>query len=126
MNQRTEWIAMGLAAVLAGGALGTAALPAPAGAQEQAQTQAQETIFGSQLMTAEERAAYRQRILAAKTEEERERIRSEHHARMLERAKEQGVTLPEEPPAGGMHRGMGGGMGPGMGGGMGGGKGMGR
>ena len=40
---------------------------------------------------------------------------------MRERAKERGVTLPEDPPA----RGMGGGMGSGAGGGMGGGMGKG-
>jgi len=111
MKQRTAWFGMGLAAVLAAGALGPVTVAAPAAAQEQAQ----ETVYGSQLMTAEERAAYRQRLMAAKTEEERNQIRAEHHVRMQERAKERGVTLPEEPPMGGMH------MGPGMGGGMGGG-----
>jgi hypothetical protein len=123
--KRTTWIALGLAAALAGGALWQAALPAPAGAQEQ--EQAQEMIFGSQLMTAQERSEYRQRLMNAQTEEERQQIRAEHHTRMMERAKERGVTLPEEAPAGGMHMGpgMGGGKG-GMGGGMGPGKGMGR
>ena len=75
-------------------------------------------IYGSQLMTAQERDAHRNKMRAAKTEQERERIRAEHHEQMKVRAKERGVTLPDEPPAGrgpGMGPG-GGGMGPGGGG----------
>jgi uncharacterized protein HemX len=86
----------------------------------------QETIYGSQIMTQQERTEYRSRMRAANTAEEREQIRKEHHERMKERAKTQGVTLPDEPPAGGGGRGPGGGgMGPG-GGGMGPGGGRGR
>jgi uncharacterized protein HemX len=86
----------------------------------------QETLYGSQIMTQQERNEYHTKIRAAKTAEEREQIRKEHHERMKERAKTQGVTLPDEPPArgGGMGPG-GGGMGPG-GGGMGPGGGRGR
>jgi hypothetical protein len=90
------------------------------------QVQKQEQIYGSQLMTQQERVEYRARMRAAKTAEEREQVRLEHHERMKERAKQRGVTLPDAPPArgGGMGPG-GGGMGPG-GGGMGpGGGGMG-
>lgn len=85
--------------------------------QEPTQQQTQERIYGSQLMTRQERAEYRSKMRAAKTAEEREQIRKEHHERMKERAKERGVTLPDEPPArgGGMGPG-GGGMGPGGGG----------
>lgn len=91
----------------------------PEPAKEQAQTQKQEQIYGSQLMTPQERADQRAKMRAAKTAEEREQIRKEHHKLMQERAKARGMTLPDEPPA------MGGGMGPG-GGGMGpGGGGMG-
>lgn len=87
----------------------------------------QEQIYGSQLMTQQERNEYRTNMQAAKTAEEREQIRNEHHERMKERARAQGVTLPDEPPArgGGMGPGGGGkgpgggGMGPGGGGGMG-------
>jgi hypothetical protein len=90
--------------------------------QEQLQLQEQEQIYGSQLMTTEERDAFRARMRAATTAEERERIRSEHHEQMKERAKAQGMTLPDTPPqrggmgygAGGV--GAGGGMGPGKGG----------
>ena len=79
----------------------------------------QDQIYGSQLMTKEERMEYRKKQLNAKSAEEREQIRQEHHALMQERAKAQGKKLPDEPPAGGaMHKG--GGMGSGDGGGMGG------
>ena len=84
----------------------------------QQQVKKQEQVYGSQLMTREERVAYRAKMRAAKTPEEREKIRAEHHEQMKVRAKERGVTLPDMPPA------MGGGMGPG-GGGMGPGGGMG-
>jgi len=72
-------------------------------------------------MSAEERAAYRQQIMKATTAEERERIRAEHHEKMMVRAKAQGVTLPDPMPAGGMGQGrqmMGPKDGSGMGGGM--------
>lgn len=85
----------------------------------QEQTQAQEQVFGSQLMTPQERAEYRNRLRTAKTQEERDRIRAEHHQQMMERAKERGVSLPDKPPTRGQGMGPGGGMG---GGGMGGGR----
>ncbi len=84
-------------------------------AQDKVQTQEQEQIFGSQLMTLQERAEYRARMQAATTAEERERIRTEHHELMKSRAAERGMTLPDEPPVGGMGMGPGGMMGPGGG-----------
>lgn len=76
-------------------------------------------IYGSQLMTNQERIEHRTKMQAAKTAEEREQVRQQHHEQMQLRAKEQGVTLPDTPPAqgGGQGRGMGpgGGMGPGAG-----------
>jgi hypothetical protein len=63
---------------------------------------------------------------SAKTAEEHEQMRLEHHEQMKERAKEMGVTLPDEPPARGMGMGKGMGGGQGMGKGMGGGQGMGK
>lgn len=54
-------------------------------------------MYGSQLMTPEERAEQHNKMCAAKTDEEREQIRKEHHERMQERAKAKGVTLPEMP-----------------------------
>ena len=70
-------------------------------------------IYGSQLMTNQERIEHRNKLLAAKTAEEREQVRLQHHEQMQLRAKEKGVTLPDAPPAqgGGQGRGMGGGMG---------------
>ncbi len=66
-------------------------------------------IYGSQLMTPEERNEHRARMRTARTEEERERIRAENHERMKQRAEERGITLAEVPPE------RGGGMGPGGG-----------
>lgn len=80
-----------------------------------AQTQQQEVVYGSQLMTPQELRAYRLKMRQAKTVEERAQIRAEHHRQMQERAKERGVTLPEAPPPQGMHRGVGPGAGPGGG-----------
>lgn len=74
-------------------------------------------IYGSRLMTEEERMQYRDRMMAAKTPEEREQIRREHHEKMKERAREKGLTLPDEPGSKGMGYGHGpGGMGYGAGG----------
>ena len=78
-------------------------------AKEKTQTQKQEQVYGSQLMTQQERTEHRAKMRAAKTAEEREQIRKEHHERMKERAKERGVTLPDEPPARGGGMGLGGG-----------------
>lgn len=85
-------------------------------APDNVQTQEQEQIFGSQLMTQQERADYRARMHAATTAEERDRIRTEHHELMKSRAAQRGVTLPDEPPVGGMGMGPGGMTGPGGGG----------
>ena len=76
------------------------------------------------MMTEQEQNEYRARMQAAKTNEEREQIRMEHHEMMKKRAEKQGLSMPDSPPSG--RGGMGGGMGPGMGGGMGGGKGKNR
>jgi hypothetical protein len=86
-----------------------------------------EQIYGSQLMTQQERNEHRDKMRAAKTAEEQEQIRKEHHEQMEERAKASGVTLPDEPPARGTGMGPGGSAGPGGGGmGSGGGKQRGR
>jgi len=86
---------------------------------------ADQPIYGSQLMTNQERMEHRTKMNAAKTVQEREQVRLEHHEQMQLRAKERGVTLPNTPPAqgGGMNQGMGAGGGMGSGGGMGGGRG---
>jgi hypothetical protein len=105
-------------------------------ARNETQQEAQQPIYGSHLMTEQERAEHRAQMRAAKTAEERERIRKEHHERMEIRAKERGVTIPDEPPPRGGGKGPGrmgppssgmgpGGAGMGPGGGMGGGMGPG-
>lgn len=71
-------------------------------------------VYGAQMMTQQEMDEHRAQMRAAKTLEERERIRAEHHQRMVIRSREKGLTLPDEPPA------RGGGMGPGWGAGRGG------
>ena len=84
--------------------------------QDQINKMPDQNIYGSQLMTQQERDAHRKKMRSAKTYEEQQRIRNEHHEQMKVRAKERGVTLPDEPPAGrgpGMGPGPGGGMGPG-------------
>ena len=75
-------------------------------------------VYGQQLMTEQERTEYRARMQAAQTEQEREQIRQEYHVQMQERASQQGIKLPDEPPAMGM--GQGGRMGQRTGGGGGG------
>src|SRR5690606_38045908 len=56
-----------------------------------------DAVFGRQLMTQEELQQHRQTMQSLETREERQQYRQEHHQRMLERARERGVTLPEEP-----------------------------
>jgi len=112
--------------------LATLAGPVLAADQDQLRTQDQmmtqdqinkmpdQQIYGHQLMTQQERNAHRAKMRSAKTYEEQQRIRNEHHEQMKVRAKEKGVTLPDAPPANrgpGMGPGPGGGMGPGGGGG---------
>lgn len=49
---------------------------------------------GWSLMTAEERTAHRDKMWSAKSYEECKSIQQNHHQTMLERAREQGKTLP--------------------------------
>ena len=88
---------------------------------------AQEPIFGSQLMTEQERTVHRARMWAAENDEARNAIRAEHHEQMRARAQERGVSLPEVPPArgAGMGQGRGMGQGPALGPGRGAGQGAG-
>jgi len=71
------------------------------------QVQKNEKIYGSQMMTSQERMEHRKKLRSAKTAEERQRVRAEHHEAMKIRAQERGVTLPDVPPAGGMGMGAG-------------------
>lgn len=54
--------------------------------------------YGHELMTDEERAEHRERMRSMDSQEEREQYRREHHEKMKQRAREQGVELPDEPP----------------------------
>lgn len=74
-------------------------------------------IYGSQLMTEQERIQHRNRMRTASSDEERQKIRMQHHKEMQIRAAEKGVTLPETPPARGqgMKKGPGQGQGKGYG-----------
>lgn len=85
-------------------------LSSPSASTKQKPSTTTQPVYGSQLMTPEERTAYHNKMRAAKTPEAQEQLRREHHAEMQARAKERGVTLPVEPSARGGH-GMG--MGPG-------------
>jgi len=71
----------------------------------------QDQIYGSQLMTSQEKFEYRKKHMNAKTEEERAQLREEHHALIQQRAKERNMKLPDAPPASGAGMGVGGGMG---------------
>lgn len=84
--------------------------------QAQAQTQAHEQVYGSELMTQQERTEYQARMRAAKSDQEREQLRKAHHVQMQERAKQRGVPLPDEPPAQGKGQGTRYGSSPGAGG----------
>ena len=59
----------------------------------------EEPIYGRQLMTQHERRDYREQMRSAKSWEEREQLRREHHERMRERARAKGAALPDPPPA---------------------------
>ncbi len=80
-----------------------ASLPATVSAQSQ-----DEPIYGRQLMTEQERSEYRNQMRSAKTQEEREKIRAQHHEEIKARAKSRGVTLPDDPAPKGMGYGRGG------------------
>ena len=77
--------------VAAGAAMLAAILSFPVHAEDS------DAVFGRQLMTQEELQQHRQTLKGLTTKEERQQYRKEHHQRMLERARERGVTLPEEP-----------------------------
>lgn len=75
--------------------------------QSQARTQERagkrEIIPGSELMTSKEREDYRRRYAAAKTEADKEKVRSDHVKAMQERARLRGLelALPAAPKGGG-------------------------
>ncbi|MDH5735338.1 MAG: hypothetical protein OEY87_04365 [Gammaproteobacteria bacterium] len=62
--------------------------------EEQDRDQLRKQVYGWDLMTPEERMQHREMMRNMKTEEERDAYRKEHHKRMQERARQQGVELP--------------------------------
>ena len=54
---------------------------------------AAEPIFGSQLMTEQERVEHRNAMRSARSDEERAAVRAQHHEQMLQRAQERGGGL---------------------------------
>ncbi len=59
--------------------------------------QALTPIYGSELMTTQERIEHRQRVHDAKTREERHQIQAEHQRLMQERAKKRNIELKDIP-----------------------------
>ena len=105
-------LAVALSGVLAGaGAPAFAQAGAGSGGQTQstqrAQQQTQQRIYGSQLMTQQERLEYRNKMRSMKTAQERQAFRLEHHKLMQERARERGIQLPDMAPMQGKGTGQG-------------------
>lgn len=96
-------------------ASGTLSAAEPVRAQAQARQQVQDEIYGSQLMTEQERIEHRTMMRSLKTQQERDAYRLEHHKLMQERAAARGVTLPDLPAQAGAGPGAGMGQGGGMG-----------
>ena len=90
------------------------------GTANQAQTKSQDRIYGSELMTQQERNEYQNQMRQLNTEQERTKFRAQHHEQMKQRAKAQGKTLPDDVPAKHGGQGQGQGMGQGQGQGQGG------
>ena len=82
------------------GAVGLTATMVNAAEPVNAPVQMQQThdIYGSQLMTAEEREVYRAQMRNLTAPKDREDFRLEHHKLMQERAAAKGVALPNEMP----------------------------
>ena len=57
--------------------------------------QSETQVYGSQLMTQQERIEHRNTLRNLKTQTEREQYRIQHHKKMQERAKARGVNLPD-------------------------------
>lgn len=79
----------------------------------------QQQVYGSQLMTQQERLEHHERMRNAKTAEERHQIQKEHHEMMQERAKARGQKLREMSDERREGQGRGAGMGEGAGSGKG-------
>ena len=90
MISKRTLVAAAAAALLGAAALPAAAQQPPAAAPKQGQPQ---RPYAYQLMTPEERDAFRKQMEEAKTPEERAKIRDAQRAEMQKRAEAQGITL---------------------------------
>ena len=95
------WCVVLLAALAAGG-VSTFAIAAAAGADAKnaVAPPRRELIYGSELMTHEEREQYRARMRGAQTAEDEARVRDDHFGAMQKRARQRGAKLPDPPPPG--------------------------
>lgn len=75
--------------------------------QTMTQAQSQDRIYGSQLMTPQERNEYQNKMRQMNTEQERAELRAQHHEQMKQRAMEQGKTLPDDVPGNAVMQGKG-------------------
>lgn len=68
--------------------------------QQQQRTREQQRlhIYGSELMTAEERTQYREQYYALQTDEERKQFQHEHQITIRQRAQAAGIPMPVESP----------------------------
>lgn len=75
--------------------LGPALSEAQIRSQERARQQEREQVYGYSMMTPQEVARYQAQMGAARSAQERDRIRSEHRRQMEERARERGEAQPQ-------------------------------
>lgn len=78
---------------------GKVSAPPPATRVAAAAARPHAGVYGWDIMTPGERRCYELRMLSATTPAERAKVRDEYHRLMAERAKQQGINLPEVPPA---------------------------
>ncbi len=90
-----------LIAAAAAALLAAAMVPAAAQQSPPPAAKREMRVYGEEVMTPQERQAYVDRMRAAKTREDRIKLRDEHRAEMQQRAKEKGVTLQEPQRRGG-------------------------
>lgn len=89
-----------LLVALAAGSVTTFAVAADPGADAKnaVAPPRRELIYGSELMTHEEREQYRARMRGAKTADDEGRIRTDHFGAMQKRARQRGAKIPDPPP----------------------------
>jgi arylsulfatase A-like enzyme len=88
MNTSAVFISLILATVLG-------AMPMQAAAQANADQPPQTPVFGQSLMSPTEIADFKSKLLNSASAEERKQIETEHHDRMVQRARWKGLVLPQ-------------------------------